>query len=59
MAAINVNALAIKKGEKSFISKGATTATIPKTNVEQITTEPIKSPKTIQPSPFFAETIEK
>ena len=53
------NILAITKGEKSFISKGAIIATIPKTKVAQEITEPIRSPKIIQLSPFLAETIEK
>src|SRR4030042_5654036 len=51
--------LAMAKGEKSAICIGQIKATIPKTRVEQTTTEPIKSPKISQPSPFLAEIMEK
>ncbi len=49
----------MKKGAKSFISNGTIKAMTPKTNVEQMITDPIKSPKTSQFSSFLAEMIEK
>ena len=53
------NILAITKGEKSFTSNGAISATIPKIKVELEITAPIKSPKIIQLSPRLAERTEK
>jgi len=59
IAAIIVNTLTIKNGEKSTISNGAITATRPKTKVAHIITDPMRSPKIIQLSPFLAEIIAK
>ena len=53
------NILAIKNGEKSLISNGAISATIPSTSVVETITDPIKSPNTSQFFPFLADIIEK
>lgn len=53
------NILAIAKEEKSVMTMGLIKATVPKTKVEGIMTDPIKSPRIIQVSPALAEEIEK
>ena len=54
-----VKNLATAKGEKSFISMGLISATIPKTKVADPITAPIKSPKIIQPLFFLAQVMAK
>src|SRR3989344_3639092 len=58
-AAIIKNILAMKNREISATLNGAIKAMIPSTNVDEIITDPIKSPKTSQFCSFLAEIMEK